>query len=70
MYLIFSKLEVGDFHVSYNIHQMYIRIQAIAATYPNYMSYYKILVFRDYLMSFVIKEKIVKEGGRNPLGEL
>ena len=68
MYRIFSKLEVGDF--SYSIHQMYIRIQAIAATYPNYMSYYKILVFRDYLMSFVIKEKIVKEGGRNPLGEL
>ena len=68
MYLIFSTLEVGNF--SYNIHQMYIRIQAIAATYPNYMSYDKILVFRDYLMSFVIKEKIVKEGGRNPLGEL
>ena len=68
MYLIFSKLEAGDFH---GYRTRYIKcILGYKRLLPNYMSYYKILVFRDYLMSFVIKEKIVKEGGRDPLGEL
>ena len=41
----------------YNIHPRYIRILAIAATHPNYMSYYEKHVVWDYLVSFVIKRK-------------